>query len=212
MPRQAYCILIAGPPASGKSTLAAFLSQALELPMVSKDSIKEILFDDVGFTCRAEKVRLGTASMNIMYYFAERLMALHLPFILENNFENVSRSALRQLLDRWGYTPLTIRISCDPLVLYRRFCDRETSPARHRGHVVNSRFPENPADPETIHVPAFEQFIRGNADRGMDSFDIGGPLIIVDTTAFDTLDMDAVAKSVRVKIAALDGQSGSSPL
>ena len=35
------CILIAGMPASGKSTFARMLTEALDVPCFSKDSIKE---------------------------------------------------------------------------------------------------------------------------------------------------------------------------
>ena len=36
-------------PASGKSTIAVRISEALGIPMLSKDSIKEVLLDDLGF-------------------------------------------------------------------------------------------------------------------------------------------------------------------
>ena len=67
-----YCILVAGIPASGKSTIAVRISESLGIPMLSKDSIKEVLFDDLGFHSRAEKVQLGTAAMHILYYAAAR--------------------------------------------------------------------------------------------------------------------------------------------
>ncbi len=69
-----YCIIITGIPASGKSVMAEFLSEKLDLPVFSKDKIKELLYDDVGFRSREEKVRLGIAAMNIMYHAAEQLM------------------------------------------------------------------------------------------------------------------------------------------
>lgn len=69
-----YCILVTGIPASGKSTMAEFLAERLRLPMLSKDKIKEILFDDVGFASRSEKVALGISAMNILYYTAQQLM------------------------------------------------------------------------------------------------------------------------------------------
>lgn len=78
-----YCILVAGMPASGKSTIAVRISESLGIPMLSKDSIKEVLFDDLGFHSRAEKVQLGTAAMHILYYAAAQLMKVGKPFILE---------------------------------------------------------------------------------------------------------------------------------
>ena len=61
------------------------------------DSIKEVLFDDLGFHSRAEKVQLGTAAMHILYYAATQLMKVGKPFILENNF-NQEGNAFRRCL------------------------------------------------------------------------------------------------------------------
>lgn len=82
------CVLITGIPAAGKSALAEYLGEQLNLPVLSKDRVKELLYDTVGFRSRAEKVRLGTAAMEIMYYAAEQLMLCGRQFIMENNFEN----------------------------------------------------------------------------------------------------------------------------
>ena len=42
-----YCVLVTGIPAAGKSTMAAFLGERLGLPVLSKDRIKELLYDNV---------------------------------------------------------------------------------------------------------------------------------------------------------------------
>ena len=95
-----YCILVTGIPASGKSTLARALGEELRLPVISKDSLKEILFDQVGFRSREEKVRLGNASMEIMYAIAGQFMGAGQPFLLENNFERASEDGIKALLCR----------------------------------------------------------------------------------------------------------------
>ena len=48
-------IILAGMPATGKSTLAAKLQQKFCYPILEKDFIKEGLFDTLGFSCYAEK-------------------------------------------------------------------------------------------------------------------------------------------------------------
>lgn len=50
-----YCILVTGIPAAGKSTMAETLAENLKLPVISKDTVKELLFDCVGFRSREEK-------------------------------------------------------------------------------------------------------------------------------------------------------------
>ena len=45
-----YIILLAGMPASGKSTIAAHLSREFSLPVLEKDAMKEVLFGTLGFS------------------------------------------------------------------------------------------------------------------------------------------------------------------
>lgn len=54
-------ILIAGLPATGKSRFASYLQQRLNIPLLCKDSIKEILFDTIGFQSHDEKTKLNHA-------------------------------------------------------------------------------------------------------------------------------------------------------
>ena len=97
--RSMYCILIAGVPASGKTTFAAWLSQETGIPYLSKDEIKEILFDTLGFRCREEKVALGKAAEEILYHFAKSQLCVGQPFILENNFDDASQKDIVAILE-----------------------------------------------------------------------------------------------------------------
>ena len=138
------CILVAGFPAVGKSTLAAALSQELRVPMFSKDSIKEQLYDSVGFRSRQEKLALGVGAMEILYNTAGQVLAAGQSVILENNFANDSRPGLLALLEKHPCPVVTLSLTGDPEVIYQRFLMRDLSPSRHRGHVVNTCYPEHP--------------------------------------------------------------------
>lgn len=186
-----FCILVTGVPAAGKSTIAAFLASRLSLPVISKDSIKERLFDAVGFQSRQEKVRLGVASMDILYYVSQQLMEARLPFILENNFENISRAPLLALLEKHGYLAVTVSVTGDLRVLHQRFLDRNRSPERHRGHVINDCYPEKPGS-QSAPPLSYEDYVRGVTRRGMDVFTANGPRIIVDTTDFAQVNLEAL--------------------
>lgn len=190
-----YCILVTGIPAAGKSTMAAFLGDSLGLPVISKDSIKELLFDDVGFRSREEKVKLGTASMNIQYYLAEQLMKARQPFILENNFENASKSGLAAQLEKYACKAIVVVLTGDYETIYRRFLERNGSPDRHRGHVVNDCYPEVEAGASAAKL-SYADFVTGIARRGMDSFAMDGPRIEVDTTDFSKVDYEALLRQI----------------
>lgn len=144
-----YCIIVTGIPASGKTVLAEYLSASLHIPVVSKDKIKEILFDTIGFRSRTEKVALGTGAMEAMYYFAGQMMRTGQPFLLENNFENVSRPGIQALLEEYGYQAVTVRLTGDYNVLFKRMTERNNSPDRHKGHIVNDYYQKPEINPET---------------------------------------------------------------
>lgn len=188
-----YCILISGIPAAGKSTIARRISERLNLPVLSKDDIKEILFDQIGFESRAEKVKLGTAGMEIMYYAAAQLMKSGIPFILENNFENASKEGLARLLRQYDYSALTVTLTGDYEAIYHRFLERNISPDRHRGHVVNDCYPEKQphTDAELLaSTISLQQFIDGIRARGFDTFIGDKDRIIVDTTDFSNVNFE----------------------
>ncbi len=192
-----YCILVTGIPATGKSTMAKAMSERMKLPVISKDTIKELLFDNVGFQSRAEKVKLGIASMEIMYYVAGQLMETEQPFILENNFEYSSEHGIKNLLEK--YPSLTITLTGDYKVIYQRFLKRENSPDRHRGHIVNDCYPEKKENsPNTLKTKtiSYENFVCGIEKRGFDAFCVGGRQIKVDTTDFSKINMEELISQI----------------
>ena len=195
-----YCILVTGIPAAGKSTMAEAISERMKLPVISKDTIKELLFDNVGFQSRAEKVKLGIASMEIMYYAAGQLMKAGHPFILENNFEYSSEYGIKSLIKKYEYSALTITLTGDYNVIYQRFLERESSPDRHRGHVVNDCYPEKVGDSlKTLKakVISYENFVRGIEQRGFDAFCVDGGQIKIDTTDFSKINMEELFSRIR---------------
>lgn len=195
-----HLILVAGIPASGKTTFAKYLSENLQIPMVSKDEIKELLFDDVGFHSRAEKVALGTGSLDIMYYFAESLMKVNKPFILENNFEDVSKPKLIELLEKYKYKCITILFYGDLQIIYKRFLEREKSSSRHKGHIVNTEYPIK-SDNFVLPAPIdYDTFKNNLYERGIISFS-AGDVIKADTTDFSKVSYSEILKQVKDIIA-----------
>lgn len=198
-----YLILITGLPATGKTSFAEYLSKNMKIPMVSKDVIKEHLYDTIGFKNRAEKVTLGVAAMDIMYHFAKMHLEVGQPLILENNFEDVSKPGLEILIDKYKCKTITIRFCTDINVLIKRFLVRDRSPERHRGHVVNTQYPEIEGAP-TLSMEAQainpEQFLNAVEQRGMLNFSIGGEEIVVDTTDFSKVSYKAILLQIKEKL------------
>ena len=82
-------LIVTGLPCAGKTTLARRLALALNLPLVTKDDLKELLFETVGWTDRAWSKRLGQAAYESMSYFIDTQLAACYPLILECNFHSM---------------------------------------------------------------------------------------------------------------------------
>jgi predicted kinase len=88
-------VIVSGPPASGKSTLAPRLAGELRLPLVAKDTIKDALMSVLPVPDVEASRELGRASVEVMYALAAEAPG---GAVLESNFfRTVAGDRLRQL-------------------------------------------------------------------------------------------------------------------
>lgn len=126
-------IIISGDLASGKSTLASSLSAKYYIPCITKDKMKEILADDIGFVDRNENRRLSCGAVDQMIYIFEQFAKVGSDIILEANFHEMEMSLLYRLSRQYNYQSCLIVLFGDKKLLYERFLKRV--PTRHRAHL-----------------------------------------------------------------------------
>lgn len=193
-----FCILISGMPSTGKSTIALKISQQFNLPIYSKDSFKEVLFDTLGFSSRQEKVKLGIAATKLMYKAAEENMKANKMFILENNFEYSLVNDLHDLLNKYQYKTINIRLTGDYKLIYERFSNRDLNSNRHRGHVVNDCYPEKEnAKKDNPTRKTYEQFIDDLNKRGFDDHFGNYEYIDIDVTDYSKIDYEKLFNKIQ---------------
>ena len=125
-------ILITGDLAAGKSTLAQSLSESLNIPYLTKDRLKEIACDAIGYSSREENLRLSLSAMNSMIYTFEQFAKVGQDIILEANFRSDEVMRIKQICEEYSYNTVLIALTGDINLLYQRFMDR--LPTRHRAH------------------------------------------------------------------------------
>ena len=128
----ANLIIITGDLASGKSTLAASLSEALNIVYVTKDSLKEIACDAIGFNTREENRQLSIAATDSMIYFFKQCALTNSSLILEANFRNEELKRIKDIADAFSYQVVLLCLTGDINLLYQRFLDRLVN--RHPAH------------------------------------------------------------------------------
>jgi predicted kinase len=176
-------LIVSGPPCTGKTTLARRLATSLTLPLMTKDTIKEVLFETLGVSDRAWSRRLGAASMELLYIYVEAQLAAGRSRVVEGNFDTVfATPAFQRMAARFSFMSIQVNCVADPAVLAARFQRRARSGERHPGHQDHL-----PPDPR-LDLP-----IRGR----LEPLDIGGHVIELDTTDFAQLDFDQLCARIR---------------
>jgi predicted kinase len=165
-------VVVTGPPAAGKTTIARVIAERLRLPLIAKDTIKEALFDGLGTGDLAWSQQLGEATYLAMLAIAEESVAAGSNVVLEANFIRGGESRLAALPARF------VQVHCSaPLeVLVERYASRE----RHPGHVDSER------------IDALRDAVETGRHQPLD---LPGELIRIDTSA--PVDVAALADSVR---------------
>jgi predicted kinase len=79
-------IVVTGPPGSGKSTIADRVRARTGLPLVAKDSIKELLGEELDVTTATDSKRLGSAVFRLMGDLMRELLEHGVSLVIEGNF------------------------------------------------------------------------------------------------------------------------------
>ncbi|MEI9996280.1 MAG: AAA family ATPase [Rhizomicrobium sp.] len=129
----ARIVLVSGPPASGKTSLARPLAAALGFGLIAKDDIKEPIFDALGGVKGDLEFshRIGAASWEVLWSLARRQPHA----VLEANFDPESAYERRQLLSLDARI-VEVYCRCPPEEVARRYAERARSPVRHDAHAA----------------------------------------------------------------------------
>lgn len=128
-------LLIMGDLATGKSTFANILSQRYDTNLFTKDAIKEILGDTVGFSNRAENLKLSQATAELMCFLFAQFARLDKDLILESNFRIGELEKLHKIASEHDYQVLTLVLQADAVILHKRYLNRMHNENRHPVHL-----------------------------------------------------------------------------
>lgn len=189
-------IIVAGMPATGKTTIVNSLQKEFSYPVFEKDLIKEELFDTIGFECYAEKRALDhAANASLLYVIESELKAGRSIFVV-NNFDTSSNERLNEFISEYKPNCVTIFLTGEEKVLYERYVERDKNHARHLGHIVQEHYPLHEGDsPDYTMTP--EEFNEKFVKRGMTEFSVPGNRLNVDATDFAKVDIKKIVDFIK---------------
>jgi predicted kinase len=170
-------VIISGPSASGKSSIARELAAELGLALLAKDDMKEALFDSLGNPRdQAESDRLGTACYLLIERLGRRMLEAGVGLVVEGNFW---RGRAEVVLGPLAARSRSAIVHCDiaPKAMAKRLRQRvEGEKERHPGHLDGS---DNPALLELLDDP--DRLVASRND--LEPPNLGVPILRLDTSA-----------------------------
>lgn len=173
--RGPLAVIVTGLPATGKTSVARHIASVHRLPLLTKDEVKELLFERLGWSDRAWSKRLGRASSDILLQFLSAHAAAGLPCAIESNFPPESAADLLALQREHPFRPFQVVCRTEGTELLRRF--RARTGQRHPGH-----------DDEQLREELEPHLLAARYEP----LDIGGALWELDTTDWDVLDFSTL--------------------
>ena len=193
-------IILAGMPASGKTTFSKRLNKALGYPVLEKDEIKEELFDVIGFENYAQKRLMDTAATAVLLRCADSLLSGGQSLIMVNNFREDAKPAVESLLEKHQCKAVFIFFGGDGDVFYKRYVERDNLHLRHLGHVLQEHYPPHPGD-ALEYTMTRNEFAEKFEKLGMNEFHINGiARIDVDATYPEQIDVEKLIAQIKTHL------------
>lgn len=161
-------LIVSGPPAAGKTTMARRIAQDLRLPLIEKDVLKDALYKAMGFGDQDWSRQIGIAGISLLFLTADRMLQAGSSPITESNFcRQLSSGQAGEIAVRTRAKVVQVHCSAPPDTLVTRNAARLTPAGLRPGH----------------HVMPSEELLGGIRAGTWELLDIPSTIIRVDTSS-----------------------------
>ena len=134
-------IIITGISGSGKSTISSYIyNHYKNSTLISMDTLKENIYDLVGFNNYGQKQNLKSIIYNTFIELLNECMNRNDEnIIIEYPFNKKWENEFKKLIDKYNYEAITIKVKGkDYDTIFKRLYDRNNSSKRHPSHSLTS--------------------------------------------------------------------------
>ncbi|WP_299090483.1 AAA family ATPase [uncultured Metabacillus sp.] len=192
-------ILLAGFPGTGKTYLGNIIQNKLgSFYKLSQDDLKEYYCDMYGYRNLDEKKDVEKIAWAKYYEIMEQQMQEGSNIMSDYPFSQKQKPYIQQLVEKYGYEVVTIRLIADLDVLFERQMKRDLDPTRHLSHIVTSyKKGDHLANRSNAdNLLTYEEFINRCTTRGYDMFELG-KLYEVDVTDYTKVNYSKLLEDIQ---------------
>ncbi len=187
-------IIVAGMPATGKTTLSKKLAARFGMPLLEKDEIKEEMYKIQGYRNLEDRAVADVVANAILLRCAKNILQSGTSLLIVNNFDPSMTGQVQDLVDSTGCRCVMVFLDGDPDVLHRRYVERDANHQRDPVNELWDVYPPAPGDvPKTMRRELFREVFE---EMGMAEFRINAPRIDLDATDPSTIDPEALARQI----------------
>ncbi|MCF7930955.1 MAG: hypothetical protein K9L02_05565 [Acholeplasmataceae bacterium] len=157
-------LMITGHLAALKSAIASQLGLDLKILVLSKDKIKEILGDSIGFRNREENLKLSEATYKLILSLMKQTLQVNDEVIIESNFRDYEVEEIIKHCIENQFKLTVIFLTGNPKILYQRYLDRQ--PLRHPVHTSTGTISY---DMFRSSMRPFDPSLYGNHTKAVDT-------------------------------------------
>lgn len=159
-------VVVTGPPAGGKSSTSREIARSLGIPFLSKDELKERLYEVFGSGEELED-RVERAALAILFSVAASQLRAGVSVLAESDFDaRTDTEPFRRIREDPGARLVQVHVGGDADELAAAFARRAAAGERHPGHG------DDPADAREV---------RADIEAGRwAALDLPGPLVRTD--------------------------------
>lgn len=195
-----FLILLAGPPATGKSYLVGKLKDTFpDLFSITPDEIKELYAESEGFDNLDEKKKQEEKVWKFYYQLLELYMEAGKRLVLsEYPFSDKQKSRLQQLAKTYDYNIITIRLVADFDILWERRRKRDREPNRHLSYIMTHYHYGDELDNRELadnHISK-EEFRQIIENRKYNEFELGD-LFEVNVSDYNQVNYDELIERLK---------------
>ena len=192
-PSLGLLVVISGPPGAGKTTIGSKIASSFNFAILSKDNIKESLFDSLGYSGRSWSRKIGIASLDVLFLVVEKVVAAGGTIVAEGNFDRRYHvDPINSIIERARCAAIRVHCHASNAVLMNRMDARRSVGQRHPGHKEDS------AQDQLAYVT------RCLRDRIWEPDSIKAPVIRVDTTDTDQFHYDRLESKLTELVQNID--------